>query len=337
MKTLMVDSFGAFVGKKSERVQVRQKGKVVEEHPFFELERIVIASPGVSISSDLLYECVTHGLPVDFLTYSGKPYARLSSPELMGTVLTRREQILAYEDERGLSLAKCFAGAKVRNQAALLKYFGKYRKKADPALYSMLCDRAEKIKQIETELTRINSGGLDDNRTAILNVEARCAREYWQAFESLVPAEVDFEGREKRGAKDPVNMLLNYGYGILYSRIWSAIELAGLDPFAGFLHADRSGKPSLILDLIEEFRQQAVDRTVFGLVNRGYEPRIDKDGLLEKETRRELSKKVMERLDSGESYEGKKHPLRAVIQLQARRLASFFRGERDYRGFVGGW
>ena len=74
-------------------------------------------------------------------------------------------------------------------------------------------------------------------------------------------------------------------------RVWGAIELAGLDPFAGFLHVDRPGKPSMVLDLIEEFRQQVVDRTVFGLVNRGYQPKLE-DGKLSEETRKEFSLKI---------------------------------------------
>src|SRR5204862_398077 len=76
-------------------------------------------------------------------------------------------------------------------------------------------------------------------------------------------------GREGRGATDPLNAALNYGYGILYAQVERALLLAGLDPYAGFLHADRPGKPSLVLDLIEEFRQAVVDRTLIGQVNRG--------------------------------------------------------------------
>jgi CRISPR-associated protein Cas1 len=77
-----------------------------------------------------------------------------------------------------------------------------------------------------------------------------------------MPEQYDWPGREGRGAQDPLNSLLNYGYGILYGQVEQAIILAGLDPYAGFLHADRPGKPSLTLDLIEEFRQVAIDRVV---------------------------------------------------------------------------
>jgi CRISPR-associated protein Cas1 len=118
-----------------------------------------------------------------------------------------------------------------------------------------------------------------------------------------------------------------------------AIILAGLDPYAGFLHADRPGKPSLVLDLIEEFRQCIVDRTIIGLTNRHVPLEQDEEHLLTQETRRKVAEKVLERLDgSAEPYEGKRQVLRFILQSQARHLASFLRGDRDsYAPFVASW
>jgi CRISPR-associated protein Cas1 len=123
----------------------------------------------------------------------------------------------------------------------------------------------------------------------------------------------------------------------LYGQVERALVLAGLDPYAGFIHVDRPGKPSLTLDLIEEFRQAVVDRTVIGLVNKG--AAIEQtDGRLEHATRRMLAEKVLARLESAELYEGKRLPLRAILQSQARHLAAFFRGDRaSYEPFVSSW
>ncbi|MFZ5631602.1 MAG: CRISPR-associated endonuclease Cas1 [Bacillota bacterium] len=112
--------------------------------------------------------------------------------------------------------------------------------------------------------------------------------------------------------------------------------LAGLDPFGGFLHVDRSGKESLVYDFVEEFRQQVVDRVVVALVNKGFSVRME-DGSLAVETRRQFADKVNERLESRERHQGRRHKLRTVIQAQARRVAAFLRGEAGYRPFVGGW
>ncbi len=113
---------------------------------------------------------------------------------------------------------------------------------------------------------------------------------------------MDWPGRRTQGATDPLNSALNYGYGILYGAVERACVLAGLDPYAGFLHVDRPGKPSLVLDLIEEFRQPVVDKTVLGMVNKGMPVTLDEQGRLVPESRRLLAEKVLARLDSPERF-----------------------------------
>jgi len=351
-EVIVIDQFGAFLGRESGRIQIRYRNrrtrrpneegtegkKTVEEYPFFKVERIVIASPGVSLSANLIQECVKHGIAIDFLSYGGRPYARLSSPELSGTVKTRREQILAYSDARGLEFARMVVKGKLGNQASILKYFAKYRKERDKETYNQIRQAVDEVEGISSQIFTCsgNPSNVDDDRQRLLSIEGRAGRIYWEVFTRLVPGEVDFEGREHRGATDPVNCLLNYGYGLLYAQVWGAIELAGLDPFAGFLHVDRPGKPSLVLDLIEEFRQQVVDRTVFGLVNRGYKPKMEEERLSDG-ARKEFARKILDRLEGQERYEGKTHKLRTIIQMQARHLAMFFRGERKYKPFIGSW
>lgn len=114
--------------------------------------------------------------------------------------------------------------------------------------------------------------------------------------------------------------------------------LAGLDAYAGFLHADRPGKPSLTLDFIEEFRSAVVDRTLIGLLNKGVALPQEPDGLLKKETRLMLAEKIRERLEAAVPFEGKRYPLRVVMQMQARHMATFLRGERpEYTPFALPW
>ncbi|MBT9148386.1 MAG: CRISPR-associated endonuclease Cas1 1 [Syntrophomonadaceae bacterium] len=147
---------------------------------------------------------------------------------------------------------------------------------------------------------------------------------------------MDFPGREHRGAEDPLNSMLNYGYGILYSQLWSAVLLAGLEPFAGYMHVDRPGKPSLVLDLIEEFRQPVVDRVVIAMFSKGCKVQLEEDKL-SATLRKELAEKILGRLETTENYDGKKYKLSTIIQRQSRSIATFVRGEGKYRPFVGGW
>ncbi|MDI6716032.1 MAG: CRISPR-associated endonuclease Cas1 [Actinomycetota bacterium] len=333
---LIISEFGSFLGKKSERLVVKENGKVKEEMPFFKVNQVLITSNGVSLSSDVINECAVAGIPITFLSSDGKPYAIMQSPHLQGTVITRREQILAYNDSRGFELAKQFALGKISNQINLLKYVSKYRKTANPQAYEMLVSSISKIDDLRKTLEKLAGQSIEDARENILNLEGRSASIYWDSLSRIIPSNYGFSRREKRGATDLVNSALNYGYGILYSQVAVAIALAGLDPYAGFLHADRSGKPSLVLDLIEEFRQPVVDRTILGMLGKNVDWRIT-DGKLDDKTRKDLASRVIERLEAKETYQRKKFTLRTIIQRQARSIASFVRGEKPYKPFVAGW
>ncbi|ACX52856.1 CRISPR-associated protein Cas1 [Ammonifex degensii KC4] len=336
MIEVVVLNFGTVLGKKSERLVIREQGKVVKEIPFRDISALTIAARGVSLSSDVIRECIEHGIQINFLTSSGRPYAKVTSPQLSGTVVTRREQILAYNDARGAALAIAFVEGKLKNQANVLKYFAKYRRVADPALYAELEARLARLEAIRSELESLSGTTVEELRGTIFSIEGRAAQEYWDGVRLLLGERVEFTGRERRGAEDPVNAALNYGYGILYSHVWGAVMLAGLEPFAGFLHTDRPGKPSLVLDLTEEFRACVVDRTIVGMLLRGGTVKME-EGRLTDETRRELARRVLERLEAEETYEGRKHKLRTIIQRQARCIASFLRGERRYKPFVARW
>jgi len=338
IRHLIVDQFGAFIGKHSERLRVTTKDETLAEAPLLHLESVLVVSHGVSLSTDAVEACCQRGIPIHFLDGRGQPYAGLYSAGLTGTVLTRRAQLMAYNDGRGLALARAFAEGKIRNQASLLKYMAKYRKETNPELYQELRWSAGEVLDHLEELRQLEGVTVDEVRAQVLSVEGRAAKLYWAAIKRALPEDCGWPGREGRGAKDPVNAALNYGYGILYGQVERAIVLAGLDPYAGFIHADRPGKPSLVLDLIEEFRQAVVDRTVFGLVNKGVVFKRDDKGLLTQETRRALADKVLARLESVERYERKRQPLRVIIQTQARHVATFLRGDRaTYEPFVGSW
>jgi len=339
VKHLIADEFGTHVGKYSGRLCVTRQKEKLAQAPLLHLETVLISSRGVSISADALEACCERGIPVFFIDSRGKPYASVYSAGLTGTTLTRREQLRAYYDQRGVHAALAMAEGKIENQAATLKYMAKSRKESDPDSYEELHLAALEVRDSLAALDRLSDAPcVDEIRQPLMNAEAQAALRYWAAARQVIPAEYEWHTRQGRGATDPVNSLLNYGYGILYGQIERAIVLAGLDPYAGFIHTDRPGKPSLVLDLIEEFRQVAVDRVVFGLVNRRYTIQQDDRGRLSQATRRDYADKVLQRLETQVPYEGKRHVLRAVIQSQARHLATFLRGEREaYEPFHARW
>lgn len=333
---VVVSDFGCTLGKKSERLLVRQKGAVLSETPFRDLEQITISSRGISLSTDVIQECSEHGIQINFISFSGKPYAKLSSPNLTGTVITRREQLMAYADRRGVTLTKAFIEGKLKNQANVLKYFAKYRRGVDKEKYAEIYRGIGEIDRIRGQLSAMEAERIDDLRGQLFAVEGRAAQHYWSALALIIGDRVEFPGRERRGASDPFNSALNYGYGILYAQMEGAVMLAGLDPYAGFLHTDRPGKPSMVLDMVEEFRAVVVDRTIVALATKGSGIEMEGDKLAEG-TRKELARRVLDRLNGEETFESKKHKLRNIIHMQARRIAGFLRGERNYKPFVGSW
>jgi CRISPR-associated protein Cas1 len=306
------------------------------ELPLFRVGEIIISSPGVSVSTDLIEACCERGIRLSFLTRSGKPYAMLSSPMLTATVLTRREQLSAYNDARGVELAKAIVRGKLANQASLLKYFGKYLKEANPALFAELDGLVKSLVKIRADAKRIKQPNVDAAREALLAAEGSAGRIYWKGVRLLIPENLGFDSREHRGAPDPVNSALNYGYGIIYGQVWGAIMNAGLEPFAGFLHVDRPGKPSLVLDMVEEFRQPVVDRAIIAAIGRGIALET-RQGLLTENTRRTVATVVLERLESEVNFRGRRYKLKSIMQIQARNLASFLRGGPAYRSYAFKW
>ncbi|MGB9714978.1 MAG: CRISPR-associated endonuclease Cas1 [Thermodesulfovibrionales bacterium] len=333
---IILSGYRIFLSKKSERLIVRKGKDVIYQFPLFRLKDVVIASKGVTISSDLIEELCLRGITLHFLSGVNKPYAMITSPMLTATIEARREQFEAMKDPRGLEFSKAIVYGKITNQERLLRYFGKYIKETDPERYKTIDSLAEELNNLRGKVKAVTGNSIDEKRNTLIGIEGTAGRLYWDGVKEILTQRVEFFGRQTRGAIDPVNSLLNYGYGILYSTVWGALVNAGLEPFAGFLHVDRPGKPSLILDLIEEFRQPVVDRVVIAHVNLGQDIKIT-DGLLDAETRKIIGEKVLGRLESTETYKGKKYQIRSIIQMQARNLASFLRGQQDYKPFTFKW
>ncbi len=330
---LFVSGFGLFIGKKSERVVVKKGKAVCAQIPLMRLQEIIIASRGVSFSSDLLEELCERGIRIACLTSSGKPFALLTSPMLTATVDTRRAQFDSYNNDRGADLCRWIVAGKLRNQEKLMRYFAKSRDG----------ERKEALESAATSLRRLRRGALtasgsnaSEVRAELMGLEGTGGRLYWKQIGNMLPDHLGFTGRMHQGAPDAVNAAINYGYGILTSHVWGACMNAGLEPFAGFLHVDRSGKPSLVLDLVEEFRQPVVDRAIFSWLNKGGDVRMEK-GQLDGASRENVASRVLLRLTSFEQHRGKQHQIRSIVQMQARLAASAVRGFREYRSFSFKW
>ena len=149
---LIVEGRGTFLGKHQGRLRVMHEQKTIKEVPLIHLDQVIIVDSGVAISSDVIRVCSEEGIPIHFLGYSGRPIASLYSAGLTGTVLTRRAQLLSYENTIGVALAKAFVTGKLENQANLLRYMAKYRKETDLALHEEMMLVAIEMRDICTNL-----------------------------------------------------------------------------------------------------------------------------------------------------------------------------------------
>lgn len=326
--------FGLFLGKKSERLVVKQKGATAGEIPFFKLQEIVIASRGVSLSADVIEAACERGIRISLLSGSGRPIALLTSPMLTATVETRKAQFEALHTERGADLARMLVAGKIRNQEKLLRYFARNR---DPERQARLLTAAKALRAMRAKALAHPGGSAGEVRPGLMGLEGTAGRVYWDRWTEVLPERLEFEGRKHQGASDAVNACLNYGYGILTTHAWGATLNAGLEPFAGFLHTDRSGKPSLALDLVEEFRQPVVDRAVFGWLMKGGDPRLDRSDMLDPASKEQVAGRVLARLNATEMHRGRSHQVRSIIQMQVRLFASAVRGVRSYRPWPFTW
>jgi len=333
---LVVSSPGAFVGRTLKGITVRVKGQIVHQAPLNNLRHIFITSGKVSLSGAVIQYAARQRIPIDFLEFSGQPYARIAhfqSPAI-GLHLA---QLDAQRDGRATAIAKWIVDGKIRNQMNLAKYYHKYRKNVDEQFVREFGRRIEQMQGISDEIDKLGDDDHETIRGKLFSIEGRAAAAYWEITKTLLDEIIVFEGRTGQGAQDLVNSLLNYGYAMLTGKIWSAVLKAGLNPHISFLHKPQTGKPTLIFDLTEEFRAQAVDRAVFSMINRRVELKQDK-GQLTRETRNKLIEAVLERINTVEKFRGVEMRLADVINHQAKALAAYLRGEeRRYAPYIGKW
>lgn len=158
-----------------------------------------------------------------------------------------------------LEIAKTMIRAKIKNQTNLLKYFARYRKTSQPQAYLRLTRLIDRLPKVALELADLQ------DKDRIRGIEGSCSGLYWQGFALLIGD--DLWQRDTKDARDAVHQALNYGYGILYHRVQSALVCSRLDIYTPLFHSVQENKPTLAYDMIEEFRQCVVDREVIAIVN----------------------------------------------------------------------
>lgn len=331
---LLVDKPGTFIGITSRGVSISERGKVIAQHHADNLSHVVVTGKGVSLSSNFINYCMERKIPIDFFDHHGKHIGSIVTPKYIQSTLWAKQSAASCVLRNSIALA--IIEGKVKNQHALLKYYNKYHKKHIPLLLSRM-DLMEQEMNVFKQWKKDMSLDKDDFIPKLMGHEAQIAIRYWDYIRELIADDnVYFERREHQGAQDLTNSMLNYGYSILYVRVWQALLAARLNPFDSLIHARQEGKPTLAYDLIEVFRSQVVDRMVISLIQKGQDLEV-RNGLLTDNTRQLLVKSVMERLARYERYQGEEMKMENIIVRQAKLLAKVFEGSEKFKPYVAKW
>ncbi len=262
LNVLYVTTPEAYLARDGQNIIVRVEHEERARVPIHILESVVCFNY-VGASPGLMNLCAESGVTLSFLTERGKFLARVSGPTT-GNVLLRRQQYRIADDTTiCTSIVSSFIAAKIANCMTVLRRV--LRDHGDSV-------HTTRLNQAVSELTDcirmvVRSSNLDQLR----GVEGRAAQVYFAHFNELIlepDSEFRFESRNRRPPKDKLNALLSFLYTLLRNDVQSALETVGLDPYVGFMHRDRPGRPSLALDLMEELRPYLADRIALSLVNR---------------------------------------------------------------------
>jgi len=302
------DTYRVYVRKGVVRVRSSKGGEVVVGSS---IERVIIATSRFSITAKAIRQLALMGVDVVVLAPNGEPIARIYPPIINKTVMTRRCQYEASLNGRGVVVAKALVKAKIMNQANLLRYIAKSVRS------DWVRDEAVSLDELAIHVDSAKDG------STVMELEAQAARHYWQVFAQLLRDDYGFTGRRQDGG-DEFNVMLNYGYGLLRYVVEKSLLIHGFDPYAGFLHVDRSGKPSLTLDVMEPFRP-VVDKALFFA-----RPRVSiVNGYLDYQSRGLIIKVVFESLN-GRAYLGSRAvSALGIINSFIESLACYLRGDCD--------
>ncbi len=327
-EVLVVQTPGAQIGQRGEELIVSVKGEDARKIPGQQV-RAIYCYGAVQITAQAAETCLELGIDVSYFSPAGRFIGLLRGLPASG-VDARRGQYRLFElPGVRLQLAREVIRAKIHNQRVMLMRNG---------------DAPDRVLSLMSGFRDATESARD--LTTLLGFEGSAAALYFEQFESMLKQrddwKFDWRGRNRRPPRDPVNALLSLGYSMLAKELTGVCHSVGLDPFLGFMHQPRYGRPALALDLMEEFRPLVADSVAISLINRselGPEDfiRSANGTFLNDRGRKPFWEAWFRRLDAEVSHPefSYKMAYRRMLEVQARQLWRFVRGEAlTYHGFT---
>ncbi len=328
LNTLYITSDDAYVHKERETFVVEVNNEKVFQAPVHSIENIVCFG-FKALSPQLMAFCAENNVGVSYLSETGKFLARVYGAQ-QGNVLLRKAQYAIADNEfESLKIAHPIIAAKVANyRSLLLRHQRNHPDECPDSVSSVVETLGQRLMEIQ------NAESLDGLR----GYEGECASLYFSVISFLITAQQEdftFSQRSKRPPLDPANAILSFLYAILANDVRSALETTGLDPQVGFLHQLRSGRPSLALDLMEEFRAYLGDRIMLNLINlkqvtkADFEIRESGEVRMSDDARKTVITAYQKRKQEEITHPflGEKMTIGLLPHIQAQLLARYIRGD----------
>jgi CRISPR-associated protein Cas1 len=333
LRPLYVTGHGLIIGKSGDVLQIKERKKPAQEVRVGEISQVNVFG-NVQFSAAALQGLCWAEKPVAHFSYGGWFYGLTQGLGLKNVFLRKRQFALSEDTFFCVGVAREFVAAKIRNQRTLLR-----RNHIEPPAIAL----AQLKRYAEAAM---NAEELDE----LLGIEGNAARIYFANFTGLVKVEneggdapftFEFTRRNRRPPVDPVNALLSFAYSMLAKDLTIICHSVGLDPFIGFFHQPRFGRPALALDLMEEFRPLIADSVVIGAINTGMVTtgdfiRVGPAVGLTPSGRKGFLRAYEQRMDALVTHPlfGYRVNYRRVLEIQTRLLGRLLTGEAHrYVGF----
>lgn len=332
MTTIYVREQGAVIRRRGERLVVSKQGQLLDEFPLAKVEEVALYG-NIQVTAQAMATLLRQGVRVIFLTSFGRIIGTVSEGSKQARLRKEQYQVMSNEAVN-LRLAKAIVEGKIHNQRVLLQRQMKNLSGSPGAI--------TQISQAVSGMGQMGQAALQaPNLESLRGYEGRAAASYFAAIRAFLGPTWRFERREYHPPPDPFNALLSFCYSLLQKDVLAMVNLVGLDAYLGFFHEIDFGRPSLALDLMEEWRPLIADALALELVNRqalrpddfiwtnnSQRPvelgEIGVNRVLQAYSQR-LEVLVYHPLASGNT--GGETSLRRAIELQARRLARVLIGQ----------
>lgn len=329
MATLYVTEQGARVEKEYQRLLVTKEDEVLLAVPAGRVSHVVLVG-NVGVTTPALLEMLDQGVGLSFLSRWGQLQGRLVPPTGKHVPLRQQQYRRGQDATFCLAMSRAFVGGKLRNYRALARRMARSNPDIEPI----------PIQRISACIRQIESA---KDLATLRGVEGEASRAYFTVLRQALRPGMGFQRRTRRPPRDAINALLSLGYTLLTDNLLAACEVVGLDPYEGFFHADKYGRPALALDLVEEFRGVIVDSVAMNLVNRGmlqegdFEPGPGGAVYLKPGSLRVFFRQYSARLRTEVLHPlvGRRLTYQKCLEVQARQLAKVILGqEPGYRPFL---